>query len=76
MDVIGDDIEGRLVQDRFASAGVELAIATHPSGTRRAVNLVTPDGSRMSLYDPRPPVVLAATPRSGGSRSPGPATST
>jgi sugar/nucleoside kinase (ribokinase family) len=58
VDVIGDDIEGRLVQDRFASAGVELAIATHPSGTRRAVNLVTPDGSRMSLYDPRPPVVL------------------
>ena len=45
VDVIGDDMEGRLVQDRFASAGVELAIATHPSGTRRAVNLVTPDGS-------------------------------
>ena len=45
VDVIGDDMEGRLVQDRFASAGVELATATHPSGTRRAVNLVTPDGS-------------------------------
>jgi len=59
VDVIGDDMEGRLVQDRFASAGVELATATHPSGTRRAVNLVTPDGSRMSLYDPRPPVDLA-----------------
>jgi hypothetical protein len=58
VDVIGDDMEGRLVQDRFASAGVELATATHPSGTRRAVNLVTPDGSRMSLYDPRPPVVV------------------
>jgi sugar/nucleoside kinase (ribokinase family) len=58
VDVIGDDVEGRLVQDLFASAGVELATVTHPSGTRRAVNLVTPDGSRMSLYDPRPPVDL------------------
>ena len=59
VDVIGDDVEGRLVHDRFAAAGVELGVVTHPSGTRRAVNLVTPDGSRMSLYDPRPPVDLA-----------------
>ena len=59
VDVIGDDVEGRLVRDRFAAASVELDVVTHPSGTRRAVNLVTPDGSRMSLYDPRPPVDLA-----------------
>jgi sugar/nucleoside kinase (ribokinase family) len=58
VDVIGDDVEGRLVLERFASGDVELATLTHPSGTRRAVNLVTPDGSRMSLYDPRPPVDL------------------
>jgi sugar/nucleoside kinase (ribokinase family) len=58
VDVIGDDVEGRLVRERFATAGVELGTVTHASGTRRAVNLVTPDGSRMSLYDPRPPVDL------------------
>ena len=58
VDVIGDDPEGRLVGDRFAGAGVELSAVTHPAGTRRAVNLVTPDGARMSLYDPRPPVDL------------------
>jgi acarbose 7IV-phosphotransferase len=37
----------------------ELDVLAHPSGTRRAVNLVTPDGSRLSLYDPRPLVDLA-----------------
>ncbi len=63
VDVIGDDPEGRLVQDRLTTAGVELDTRKHPSGTRRAVNLVTPDGARMSLYDPRPPVDL------GGDRS-------
>jgi acarbose 7IV-phosphotransferase len=59
VDVIGDDPEGRLVRDRFAGAGVEFTAITHPAGTRRAVNLVTPDGARMSLYDPRPRVDLA-----------------
>lgn len=58
VDVIGDDVEGRLVEDRFAAAGVELATLRHPSGTRHAVNLVTSDGSRMSLDDPGPPVDL------------------
>jgi sugar/nucleoside kinase (ribokinase family) len=63
VDVIGDDPEGRLVQDRLTAAGVELDTRFDPSGTRRAVNLVTPDGARMSLYDPRAPVDL------GGDRS-------
>ena len=55
LDVIGDDPEGRLITDRFAEAGLPFRSVRHPSGTRRAVNLVTPDGQRMSLYDPRHP---------------------
>jgi len=53
VDILGDDLEGQVVRDRCAAAGLELH--THPSagGTRRAVNLVTPDGRRMSLYDAR-----------------------
>jgi sugar/nucleoside kinase (ribokinase family) len=55
VDVIGDDSEGRLITDRFAEEGLDFRALRHPSGTRRAVNLVTPDGSRTSLYDPRHP---------------------
>ncbi|HJT77111.1 MAG TPA: carbohydrate kinase family protein, partial [Gemmataceae bacterium] len=55
VDVIGDEPEGRLILERFAEAGLDFRAVRHPSGTRRAVNLVTPDGQRMSLYDPRHP---------------------
>ena len=58
VDVIGDDPEGRLVQERFAEVGLDFRALRHPSGTRRSVNLVTPDGRRMSLYDPRHPFGL------------------
>jgi sugar/nucleoside kinase (ribokinase family) len=58
VDIVGDDLEGRMVRDRLTTAGVEHVLVTHPSGTRRAVNLVTPDRGRMSLYDPRPPVEI------------------
>ena len=59
VDVIGDDPEGRLVVNRFAEAGLPFRAVRHPSGTRRSVNLVTPDGQRMSLYDPRHPFDLS-----------------
>lgn len=53
VDVLGDDLEGRVVRERCAEAGLELHVTRHVGGTRRAVNLVTPDGRRMSLYDAR-----------------------
>ena len=54
-DVIGDDAEGRLIQDAYSAAGIPITFVTHISGTRRSVNLVTEEGQRMSLYDPRHP---------------------
>jgi acarbose 7IV-phosphotransferase len=47
------------VRDSMTIPPIQSVVVSHPSGTRRAVNLVTPEGSRMSLYDPRPPVDLA-----------------
>lgn len=58
VDVIGDDPEGQLIVDRFVEAGLAFRPLRHPSGTRRSVNLVTSDGRRMSLYDPRHPFDL------------------
>jgi acarbose 7IV-phosphotransferase len=55
VDIIGDDPEGRLILERFAEVGLDFRVLRHTSGTRRSVNLVTPDGQRMSLYDPRHP---------------------
>ena len=58
-DVIGDDPEGERIVAAYEAAGVELRHVTHASGTRRAVNLVSPDGRRMSFYDARhPPEML------------------
>ena len=57
-DVIGDDDEGRRIVAAYEAAGVDLRYVTHPSGTRRAVNLVAPDGRRMSFYDPRHPAEM------------------
>ena len=62
VDVIGDDVEGRMIRDRLASEGVRFDHVVHPSGTRRAVNLVDPQGRRMSLYDPRHPYDLVPDP--------------
>ena len=58
VDVIGDDHEGHLVRERLGAEGIPFGAVTHPSGTRRAVNLVDPFGRRMSLYDPRHPYDL------------------
>ena len=54
-DVIGDDPEGARILQLYGEIGLPLHVTTHPAGTRRAVNLVTPDGRRLSLYDGRLP---------------------
>ena len=54
-DVIGPDPEGARIRATYAELGLPLAVAIHPSGTRRSVNLVSPDGGRLSLYDGRHP---------------------
>ncbi|WP_322725773.1 adenosine kinase [Streptomyces spongiae] len=51
LDMIGDDHEGDLVRALHRDRGVPLTEVPLPSGTRRAVNLVGPDGRRLSLYD-------------------------
>ncbi len=61
-DVIGDDVEGARIRATYAELGLPLAVALHPSGTRRSVNLVSPDGSRVSLYDGRHPAGMRVDP--------------
>ncbi|GAA4961165.1 carbohydrate kinase family protein [Actinoplanes utahensis] len=53
IDTVGDDEPGRRVVAAFAEWGIELRAAPAPAGTRRAVNLMSPDGRRLSLYDGR-----------------------
>ncbi|MDI6104516.1 carbohydrate kinase family protein [Actinoplanes sp. NEAU-A12] len=53
IDTLGDDDEGRRIVAAFASWGIGLRAAPAPAGTRRAVNLMSPDGRRLSLYDGR-----------------------
>jgi len=52
-DTIGADDAGRRVAEAFAGWGIPLHTAVSPGGTRRAVNLMSPDGRRLSLYDGR-----------------------
>ncbi len=51
MDVLGDDREGGLVRDLHARHGVPFTAVPTAAGTKRAVNLVSPDGRRLALYD-------------------------
>ncbi|KUL24875.1 carbohydrate kinase family protein [Actinoplanes awajinensis] len=53
IDTVGDDEPGRRVTAAFQRWGIPLRTATAPGGTRRAVNLMSPDGRRLSLYDGR-----------------------
>ena len=61
-DVIGDDPEGARIVALYDELRLPLHVVTDPSGTRRAVNLVSPDGRRLSLYDGRQPVGLRVDP--------------
>ena len=51
LDLVGDDPEGDLVRALHRDRGIPLTAVPQPAGTKRAVNLVGPDGRRLSLYD-------------------------
>ncbi|MEH0574069.1 MULTISPECIES: adenosine kinase [Streptomyces] len=51
LDFLGDDPEGALVRALHEKHGIALTAVPQPAGTKRAVNLVSPDGRRLSLYD-------------------------
>ncbi|MCH0563546.1 MULTISPECIES: PfkB family carbohydrate kinase [unclassified Streptomyces] len=51
LDLLGDDPEGDLVRALHRDHGIGLTAVPQPAGTKRAVNLVGPDGRRLSLYD-------------------------
>ncbi|MFB7933368.1 adenosine kinase [Streptomyces sp. NPDC056039] len=51
LDMLGDDPEGDLVRALHRDRGIALTAVPQPLGTKRAVNLVGPDGGRLSLYD-------------------------
>jgi Sugar kinases, ribokinase family len=51
LDMLGDDPEGDLVRALHHDRGIALTEVPQPAGTKRAVNLVGPDGRRLSLYD-------------------------
>ncbi|WP_093772412.1 PfkB family carbohydrate kinase [Streptomyces sp. yr375] len=51
LDLLGDDPEGDLVRALHERHGIALTAVPQPAGTKRAVNLVSPDGRRLSLYD-------------------------
>ncbi|WP_188114430.1 adenosine kinase [Streptomyces apricus] len=51
LDLLGADHHGDLVRALHRERGVALTEVPQPAGTKRAVNLVSPDGRRLSLYD-------------------------
>lgn len=58
IDFIGQDPQAELVHARYRERGLAFEYLVHPRGTRRSVNLVAPDGRRISLYDGRHPDTL------------------
>ncbi len=55
VDLLGDDDEAAFVRRRLAADGIDLRVQHSPLGTKRSVNLVGPDGQRISFYDGRDP---------------------
>ncbi|MDQ0773150.1 sugar/nucleoside kinase (ribokinase family) [Streptomyces aurantiacus] len=51
LDLLGADHHGDLVRALHRDRGIALTEVPQPAGTKRAVNLVGPDGRRLSLYD-------------------------
>ncbi|MFJ6895285.1 PfkB family carbohydrate kinase [Streptomyces hokutonensis] len=51
LDLLGADPEGDLVRAFHRDHAIPLTEVPGPAGTKRAVNLVGPDGRRLSLYD-------------------------
>ncbi|MDN2712250.1 carbohydrate kinase family protein [Janthinobacterium sp. SUN118] len=58
IDFIGTDAQGAAIVQRYKEAKLDFSHIVEPSGTRRSVNLVDPQGRRMSLYDGRHPADL------------------
>lgn len=58
VDFIGQDPQAALIHARYRERGLAFEYLVHESGTRRSVNLVAPDGRRLSLYDGRHPDTL------------------
>lgn len=55
IDFIGDDAQGAAILRRYQEAKLDFSHLVESSGTRRSVNLVDPQGRRLSLYDGRHP---------------------
>lgn len=55
IDFVGRDPQAELIHARYRERALEFDYLVHESGTRRSVNLVAPDGRRLSLYDGRHP---------------------
>ncbi|WP_188285918.1 carbohydrate kinase family protein [Streptomyces sp. CBMA29] len=55
IDFLGDDAQGRMILERYASAGLDFSYLPAPAGTPRSVNLVDREGRRFSFYDGRHP---------------------
>ncbi|WP_236244776.1 adenosine kinase [Streptomyces sp. CC210A] len=51
IDMVGHDHPGDLVRAFHRDRGIDFTEVPQPAGTKRAVNLVGPDGRRLSLYD-------------------------
>ncbi|MFJ9928815.1 MULTISPECIES: PfkB family carbohydrate kinase [Streptomyces] len=51
IDLLGADPEGDLVRALHRDRGIPFTAVPSAAGTKRAVNLVGPDGRRLSLYD-------------------------
>lgn len=55
VDFIGADPQAELIHARYRERELDFRYIEHASGTRRSVNLVDPEGRRLSLYDGRHP---------------------
>lgn len=55
IDFLGDDVQGRMILDRYAAAGLDFSHLPAPAGTPRSVNLVDRQGRRFSFFDGRHP---------------------
>ncbi len=58
VDFLGDDVQGRLILERYAAAGLDFSHLPAPAGTPRSVNLVDREGRRFSFFDGRHPADL------------------
>jgi len=64
---VGDDPLGTWVRTELAGDGIDLTgLAIDPAGTGRCVNLMGPDGSRVSFYDGRGHRSLSVDPAGAG----------